>query len=91
MVGDDVASVDGVGGVELPGEMDADGVKDGLHLLEVFELLIFAEIIGGGDQMDVDFLVDVFLFHDGFEQFHEVAGLVEQADVGGYCEVSYCP
>lgn len=25
MVGDEVASVDGVGGVELPGEVDADG------------------------------------------------------------------
>jgi hypothetical protein len=81
VVGDDVTSVDRVGGIEFPGQLDADGSRCSLHLLKKSTLLLTLEFIFGSDQVNGNFFIVCFLPCNRFQKLHEIARLVEEANV----------
>ena len=65
VVGDDVTSVDRVGGIEFPGQLDADGSRCSLHLLKKSTLLLTLEFIFGSDQVNGNFFIVCMSIMDG--------------------------
>ena len=88
---DALAGVGGAGAVEFPREVHADGRSGGLHLSEVLALLLGLEVVGDGHKVDGDFVFVGLVVGDGFQQFHQVARLVVETDVGVGDRDPLCP
>lgn len=81
VVGHDVAGVDRAGAVERPGEVHTHAACGLLHLLEVFLLLFGFEFVCSRQQMHGHFLIRGLVLDHCLQKIHEIANLVEQADV----------
>lgn len=68
--------------VVLPSELDADAYAVLLHLSEEVFLLICPKLVLAGNQMHLHVTSLVHRLEDGFEEVHQVLGLVEVSNVG---------
>jgi hypothetical protein len=68
--------------VVLPRELDADSYAVLLHLSEEVILLVSSELVLAGDQMHLHIACLIHRLEDGFEEVHQVLGLVEVSNIG---------